>query len=514
MKFGQLLSCSAVSLSLVAASAQSTSPVGASVPTRFLVSYRNSVIPEGAEASVERAGARLVQQHRALGISVVQATPATAAFVRQQLAADPSIQAVVEDRLLTAHTLQVTVAPTPTPAPATSTSDTYYSGPAGWAVRAVGGYGTVVAPGPWLITKGAGVRIAILDTGVDANHPDIAPNLIYNTSEVDQSAATGLPSPCDDGSPQDQQGHGSWTASLAAGAFGPQTGLVAGVAPSASLLNIKVLERLPSATTSAADPTGCIAGEASGLVSWLLKGIDDAVAQHADILSLSLGTLVDVTTPDGIALKSVFDQATHAAASAGAILIAAAGNDGLDLDGSHYLELPAQAQDVVTILASTNPACAENLTTGATCAAGPVTAPYYSNRGTSLNALAAPGGSYPAIADPAQTSGWVWGACSSGKPATLNGPPTDPGHSLGCFNVGHSAYVEAMGTSASAPLAAGAAALLRAANPSWSATEVVAALRQSTTVLSTLPAPLIDVANLLTPAASPAQHHIDNPNQR
>ncbi len=510
MKSGRLLFCITVSLSLVAASAQSASPVGASVPTRLLVSYRNSTIPAGAEASVQRAGARLVQQHNVLGISVVQAPAATAAAVREQLAADPNVQAVVEDRLLTAHTLQVTA----TPAPASPTSDTYYSGPAGWAVRAVGGYGSAAASGPWSVTQGAGVRIAILDTGVDATHPDIAPNLVFNLSEVNQSAATGLPSACDDGSPQDQQGHGTWTASLAAGALGPQTGLVAGAAPAASLLNIKVLERLPSATTSTADPTGCIGGQASGLISWLLQGIDDAVAQHADIISLSLGTLVDVTTADGAALKTIVDQATHAAASAGVILIAAAGNDGLDLDGSRYVELPAQAQDVVTIVASTNPACAENLGAGATCAAGPVTAPYYSNRGTSLHALAAPGGSYPASADPAQTTGWVWGACSSGKPSTLDGVPADPAHSLGCFNIGHSAYVAAIGTSASAPLAAGAAALLRAANPSWTADQVIAALRQSSTVLSTLPAPLIDVASLLTPSPSSAQHHIENPGQR
>ena len=510
MTFRQLLSCTPVLLSLVVASGQSTSPVGAPVPTRLLVSYRNSVIPPSAEASVERAGARLVQQHSALGISVVQATPATAASVRQQLAADPNVQTVVEDRLLTAHTLQVTAAP----APAGSPSDAYYSGPAGWAVRAVGGYGTVAAPGPWLITQGAGVRIAILDTGVDSTHPDIAPNLIFNTSEVDQSATTGLPSPCDDGSPQDQQGHGTWTASLAAGALGPQTGLVAGVAPAASLLNIKVLERLPSATTSSADPTGCISGQASGLVSWLLQGIDDAVVQHADVISLSLGTLVDVTTADGVALKALVDQATHAAASAGIVLIGAAGNEGMNLDGSRYVELPAQAQDVVTILASTNPACAENLATGAICAAGPVTAPYYSNRGTSLHALAAPGGSYPASVNPSQTSGWIWGACSSGKPSTLDGVPADSAHSLGCFNIGHSPYVQALGTSASAPLAAGAAALLRAANPSWTADQVIAALRQSSTVLSTLPAPLVDVAGLFTPAASAAQHHIENPGQR
>ena len=94
--------------------------------------------------------------------------------------------------------------------------------------------------------------------------------------------------------------------------------------------------------------------------------------------------------------------------------------------------------------------------------------------------------------------------------------PADPAHSLGCFNLGHSAYVEAIGTSASAPLAAGAAALLFAAHPSWNSDQVVAALRQATTVVSTLPAPLLNVAGALLPASSSssAQHHIKNPGQR
>src|SRR6202012_2042545 len=102
-------------------------------------------------------------------------------------------------------------------------------------ICATGGYGDSVpgstASGPWNTSLGAGVRIAILDSGVDANHPDISPHLALHLSEINQSV---LPSPCDDGSPQDQSGHGTWTASLAAGALGPGTGNVIGVAPRAT----------------------------------------------------------------------------------------------------------------------------------------------------------------------------------------------------------------------------------------------------------------------------------------
>ena len=439
---------------------------------------------------------------------------------------------VVHDRIVSAHTLilrsvlSATIGTPPAPAPTQPSPpnpppipvappiaivpyDSYYTAtPQGWAVIQAGGYGAGVrggpAHGPWDKTLGTGVRIAILDSGVDRNHPDIAPNLDFNFSEIDQSPITGLPSPCDDGSPQDQQGHGTWTASLAAGAIGPSTGLLIGVAPAATLLNIKVLERLPDPASTATDiATQCSTGQAGGLLSWVIQGIEEAIAQHADVINLSLGTLVDLHTGEGAGLKAIFDRVTYAAAQAGAVVIASAGNDGVDLSNPRYIELPAQARDVLAVVASTNPACAENLIPGASCVPGNVTLPYYSNFGAPLNAIAAPGGSYPdgTYPDPdTAVSGWVRGACSEGVSNTGDGPPSDSAHSFGCFNLGHIPYVEAMGTSASAALAAGAAALVRAANPSWSASHIIDAMRASATRTPSLPtAPLINPAALIIP---------------
>ena len=464
------------------------------VSGRFIVTYRNGFIPADAESSARLAGAALVHRHERLGMAILTAPAARAEATRQRLARQPEVETIVEDRIVNGASIS--------PAPATVDPDPLYHSQQGWAQHTVGGYGPdPVNPllyGPWKVTKGAGVRIAILDSGLDAAHPDLAPNLALNLTEIDQTA---LPSACDDGTPQDQSGHGSWTASLAAGALGAGTGLTAGVAPQATLLNVKVLERMPSAP-SAFDPTGCTAGQPSGLLSWVIQGIDDAVANRADIISMSLGTLVDLTTGEGAGLKTTFDHATHAAAQAGVIVIASAGNDGYNLTDPRYIELPAQARDVLAIVAATNPACAENTAQGATCAPGPVTLPYYSNYGAPLNALAAPGGSYPAgpTADPTQPTGWILGACSQGKPSTLNGP-VDATHSMGCFGLGHTAYVQAMGTSAAAPLAAGVAALIRAANPTWSAAAVVAYMRQTATVVPGLPVPEVNAAAAVKPAA-------------
>lgn len=485
---------------------------GKVIPNRYLVVYRDGRVPADAGARAQAIGARLVQRHPRFGIAAVETPQRTVRprlsgsspqgsaeddqVAMRQLAAQPDVEYVLHDRIVTAHHLQVRPVTSPvfSVAVGTATFDNYYNSPQGWAVRQVGGYGANIPGGPnhgpWDITKGKGIRIAILDSGVDASHPDIAPNLALNLSEVNPSE---LPSLCDDGSPQDQDGHGTWTASLAAGALGPATGRVVGVAPAATLLSIKVLERMPAAS-GASDVARCSAGEASGLLSWVIQGIEDSIANHADVISMSLGTMIDLSTGDGAGTKTVFDRITYAAAQAGTVLVAAAGNDATNLANSRYIEIPAQSRGVLAVVASTNPACSENVSAGSACVAGPSSLAYYSNYGSALDAVAAPGGSYPTGGD-MDVSGWVRGACSSGLPGTAPGLPSDASHSFGCFNLGHMAYVQAIGTSASAPLVAGAAALLRAAHPDWSASAIIDTLRSTATPgTSTLPFPQVNVA--------------------
>ncbi len=236
-----------------------SSAAGSIVPGRYIVVYRSATVPGDAEARTRALGAHVLQRHDRVGIATVQSlhihpqSPTSKALeqsgddreVMRQLASQPNVEYVLHDRIVTSHHLRVRAVSVETDtifavATGPAAFDTYYNSPQGWAVRQAGGYGNGIpggpATGPWNTTTGQGVRIAIIDSGVDASHTDLAPNLALNLSEVDQSV---LPSICDDGSPRDQAGHGTWTASLAAAALGPGTGRVVGVAPSATILNIK-----------------------------------------------------------------------------------------------------------------------------------------------------------------------------------------------------------------------------------------------------------------------------------
>jgi subtilisin family serine protease len=468
------------------------------VANRLIVVYRGAA-PAAPSAMLASAGADVVLRIPAWGLAVVQGNTANDPQLRAlqaRIAADPAVAYVVHDRYVRGAGM---VAARPVHAEISEASQAsmpadwfYTSSPQSWAVKQVGGYGARVAggpaQGPWNASMGRGVRIAILDTGISSTHPDTAPNLIYSQSMVDQNA---LPTPCDDGSAEDQDGHGTFTASLAAGAIGPRTGMVVGVAPEASLLNIKVLQRMPA---NGAGNTAhlCEQGSAGGLMSWIIAGIAAASHRHADIISISAGGLMDTYSGEAEGVIAAINRAVYNATQAGALVIAALGNNGESLDNGRYVEIPAQATDALAVMATTNPKCAQDVTAGAKCERGPAALAYYSNYGTTLGAVGAPGGSLPQIAaNQGGVSGFVRGACSTGIRNTQDGLPAQRGHSFGCFGFGHVAYVEAIGTSASAPLTAGVAAILKGAHPEMTPAQLANALRNSATRLENVaPAPV------------------------
>ncbi|MEU5162651.1 S8 family serine peptidase [Streptomyces sp. NPDC020875] len=171
--------------------------------------------------------------------------------------------------------------------------------------------GQIGAPAAWARSlDGTGVKIAVLDTGIDATHPDLAGRVV---AAKNFSSATG---------PEDKHGHGTHVASTAAGR-GVKDSRFKGVAPGAELINAKVLDDGGS-------------GDDSGIVA----GIDWAVAQGADVLNLSLG---GYDTPEIDPLEA---QINKLSAEKGVLFAVAAGNSGPDAGG---IGSPGSADAALTV---------------------------------------------------------------------------------------------------------------------------------------------------------------------
>ncbi|GAA1360086.1 S8 family serine peptidase [Streptomyces beijiangensis] len=150
------------------------------------------------------------------------------------------------------------------------------------------------APQAWAAgASGAGVKLAVLDTGADPTHPDLA-------GRISESADfTGT------GSSVDGHGHGTHVAATVAGSGAGAPGERSGVAPKADLLVGKVLDN-----------------SGSGTDSQVIAGMEWAVAQGARVISMSLGSgPTDGTDPVSTSLEKLSEDS-------GALFVVAAGNAG------------------------------------------------------------------------------------------------------------------------------------------------------------------------------------------
>jgi subtilisin family serine protease len=145
-------------------------------------------------------------------------------------------------------------------------------------------------PRAWDVTSGAGQVIAVLDTGVDLDHPDLAGHLVPGYDAVDE-----------DGDPGDDQWHGTAVAGVAAATGGNRQG-AAGAAYGAKIMPVKVLDH-----------------RGSGYDSDVARGIRWAAEHGADVINLSLG---------GPGASPVLRAAIADAVAGGAVVLAAAGNSG------------------------------------------------------------------------------------------------------------------------------------------------------------------------------------------
>lgn len=157
--------------------------------------------------------------------------------------------------------------------------------------------------------RGSGVHVAILDSGIDYLHPDLASAYYGGYDFVN-----------DDSDPRDDEGHGTHVAGIIA-AEDNNIGVI-GVAPEAHLFALKVLNK-----------------HGTGLVSDVIAGMEWSVNNGMQIISMSLGS---------DSYSAALEQACDSAYSAGLILVAAAGNDG-DTDPDNDVDYPARYASVIAV---------------------------------------------------------------------------------------------------------------------------------------------------------------------
>ena len=201
---------------------------------------------------------------------------------------------------------------------------------------------------------GSAVTIAVIDTGIDLDHPDL--NVVHSTN---CSGGGPFGGNCGNGG-DDDNGHGTHVAGTAAG-VNNHIGVV-GVAPGADLWAVKVLDK-----------------RGSGYMSWIVAGIDyvTANADVVNVANMSLGC--ECSSP-------ALDDAITASVAAGVTYVVAAGNS--DKDASTFS--PANHPDVITVsaLADSNGMCGGG--GGNTSYGADDTLATFSNYGSDVE-IAAPG---------------------------------------------------------------------------------------------------------------------------
>ncbi|OKI93759.1 hypothetical protein AMK10_15325 [Streptomyces sp. CB02058] len=258
------------------------------------------------------------------------------------------------------------------------------------------------APAAWAAgLDGKGIKVAILDTGVDTTHPDV-----QNRITATKSFMSGVDSVTDG------HGHGTHVASTVAGTGAASDGRLKGVAPGADLLIGKVL-----------DDGG------SGPTSGIIAGMEWAVDQGADIVSMSLGS---PASAGGDPTEEAVDRLS---ASSDTLFVIAAGNSG---PGKSTIGSPGTADSALTV--------------GAVDKSDRIAE--FSSRG-------------PRVGDhglkPDLTAPGV-GIVAARAKGTAMGTVVDE------------YYTSANGTSMATPHVAGAAALLKERYPDWTGEQLKAAL--------------------------------------
>lgn len=257
------------------------------VPGRLILRGRAGLSGEALTRALRDVGARRVDVVDELDGTVVEADERDLAGIESALRRSNLFSSVERDHLV--HIAEIP-------------NDPLYA--AQWHLPRAG------VPAAWQISSGAGVTVAVVDTGVEAGHPDLQGQVLPGYDFLN-----------DDADPSDDNGHGTRMIGIVAAARDNGLG-VSGVAPAARVLPVKSLD-----------------AQGYGPYSAVANGITWAVDQGADIVNLSLV---------GAAPSSILQAAVDYAVARDVIVVAASGNYGTDAPA-----YPAASSGAVAVAAIT-----------------------------------------------------------------------------------------------------------------------------------------------------------------
>lgn len=187
----------------------------------------------------------------------------------------------------------------------------------------------IAMPQAWDISKGSsGVRVAVIDSGIDYNHPDLSGNVVNGPDFATCSSITAtnqcIPKPRDNDS-YDDVGHGTHVAGIIGATSNNNLG-IAGINWNVKIIAIKAVAKTPTS--------------AGGLSTDIVDAIRYA-ADNSDVINMSLGS----TVPCNDSRVLGYQDAVNYAISKGVVVIAAAGNNA----GSAASSTPGSCNGVITV---------------------------------------------------------------------------------------------------------------------------------------------------------------------
>ncbi len=424
-----------------------SAPVGAQDGGKdeFLMQARGNKLPPGLERKVERAGGEVTETIPQVGLAVVESGEAG---FEERAGEINGVSSVVPD--IERRWIDPPAGGEEVDASADVVGDPPDSGSEDPLFDLQWGHDAVDAPQAWNEgARGEGARVAILDSGIDADHPDLAPNL---NTELSTSFVEGEDYDIAPGAYFNHGTHVAGTVAAAENALG-----TIGVAPEAELMAVKVLS----------EETG------SGSFSGIVQGIVYAAENDADIINMSLGAYFParqycddegqcVSARETTELINAMKRAMQFANKESTTVVSSAGNASTDLDADGSgMHVPSEVPGSLSISATGPEGWALDPDTNLDKPA------FYTNYGQSTTDFAAPGGNIdPELQD-------------SGRTCTVAGVSD----LCASFDLVYSTVSEgwgwAAGTSMAAPHVSGVAATIAAENGGMKPAQLQAALRGS-----------------------------------